>query len=156
MVRAGVVGAAWRQCAMRKNALPGKAYSRRDDVLAAAQSIAAEQSLDTEWWKRRWRTRDLFSVAHLICPARLSATGHVPRAIVEARRVEAGARWWRDNDGWLALAEERWRAIRNRWIAGVETYGRNTGSFRARSMRWPRWHLTSEVDAVAAASSVPS
>jgi len=52
---------------------------------------------------------------------------------VEPRRIEAGARWWRDNDSWLSLAEERFGVPADIvvGIVGVETYyGRITGSFR--------------------------
>ena len=52
---------------------------------------------------------------------------------VEARRIDAGARWWRANDGWLNLADERFGVPADIvvGIVGVETYyGRNTGNFR--------------------------
>ena len=121
----------------QKNALPGKAYGRRGDVLAAAQSIAAEQSLDTEWVEAALaQARFVPHVAQLIMPsaAPLARNWNAYRArFVESRRVEAGTRWWRDNDAWLAQAEERFGVPADIvvGIVGVETYyGRNTGSFR--------------------------
>jgi membrane-bound lytic murein transglycosylase B len=76
------------------------------------------------------------NVAQLIMPATTPAARNwsAYRArFVEPRRIEAGARWWRDNDSWLGLAEERFGVPAGIvvGIVGVETYyGRITGSFR--------------------------
>jgi len=117
--------------------LQNKAYGRRGDVLAAARSIAVEQSLDTEWVETTLgQARYVPNVAQLIMPGATPAARNwnAYRArFVEARRIDAGARWWRDNDAWLDQAEERFGVPAEIvvGIVGVETYyGRNTGSFR--------------------------
>lgn len=123
--------------AAQKNALQSKPYGRRGDVLAAARSIAAEQSLDAEWVEAALaQARFVPNVAQLIMPsaAPLARNWSAYRSrFVETRRVEVGARWWHDNDDWLVLAEERFGVPAEIvvGIVGVETYyGRNTGSFR--------------------------
>jgi membrane-bound lytic murein transglycosylase B len=119
------------------NALHGKPYGRRGDVMAAARTIAAEQELETEWVEATLaQARFVPNVTQLIMPsaAPLARNWNAYRArFVEARRIDAGARWWRDNESWLALAEERFGVPPDIvvGIVGVETYyGRNTGSFR--------------------------
>ena len=114
-----------------------KAYGRRGDVLAAARSIAVEHALDTGWVEATLaQARFVPNVAQLIMPAATPAARNwsAYRArFVEPRRIEAGARWWRDNDSWLGLAEERFGVPAGIvvGIVGVETYyGRITGSFR--------------------------
>jgi len=114
-----------------------KAYGRRGDVLAAARSIAAEHALDTGWVEATLaQARFVPDVAQLIMPATMPAARNwsAYRArFVEARRIEAGARWWRDNDSWLGHAAERFGVPADIvvGIVGVETYyGRVSGSFR--------------------------
>jgi peptidoglycan lytic transglycosylase B len=116
---------------------PDKAYGRRDDVVAAARSIALEQALETEWVEATLaQARFNPSVAQLIMPSAspLARNWNAYRArFVEARRIDVGARWWRDNESWLSLAEERFGVPAQIvvGIVGVETYyGRNTGAFR--------------------------
>lgn len=49
------------------------------------------------------------------------------------QRIEAGARFWAENEGWLARARSKYGVPEEIVVAiiGVETlYGRNTGSFR--------------------------
>jgi peptidoglycan lytic transglycosylase B len=114
-----------------------KAYGRRGDVLAAARSIAIEHSLDTEWVEITLaQARFVPNVAQLIMPNATPAARNwnAYRArFVEPRRIEAGARWWRDNDTWLGVVEERFGVPPDIvvGIVGVETYyGRITGGFR--------------------------
>ena len=118
-------------------ALRSKAYGRRGDVLAAARSIAVEHALDTDWVEATLaQARFVPDVAQLIMPATTPAARNwdAYRArFVETRRIEAGARWWRDNDSWLDLAEQRFGVPADIvvGIVGVETYyGRVSGSFR--------------------------
>ena len=121
-----------------QNSAPhGKPYGRRGDVLAAARTIAVEQALETEWVEATLaQARFVPNVVQLIMPgaAPLARNWNAYRArFVEGRRIDAGSRWWRDNDSWLALAEERFGVPPDIvvGIVGVETYyGRNTGSFR--------------------------
>jgi membrane-bound lytic murein transglycosylase B len=117
--------------------LRSKAYGRRGDVLAAARSIAVEHALEPGWVEATLaQARFVPDVAQLIMPAATPAArnwGAYRARFVETRRIEAGARWWRDNDSWLGLAEERFGVPAGIvvGIVGVETYyGRISGSFR--------------------------
>jgi len=123
--------------AARSNAQQTKAYGRRGDVIAAARSIALEQALEPEWVEATLaQARFVPSVAQLIMPGAspMARNWNAYRArFVEARRIEAGARWWRDNESWLGLAEEQFGVPAEIvvGIVGVETfYGRDTGGFR--------------------------
>ncbi|HSW26346.1 MAG TPA: lytic murein transglycosylase B [Burkholderiaceae bacterium] len=114
-----------------------KAYGRRGDVLAAARSIAVEHALDTGWVEATLaQARFVPDVAQLIMPATTPAARNwaAYRArFIETRRIEAGARWWRDNHSWLDLADQRFGVPADIvvGIVGVETYyGRVSGSFR--------------------------
>lgn len=114
-----------------------KAYGRRGDVLAAARSIAVEHALEPHWVEAMLaQARFVPDVAQLIMPATTPAArnwGAYRARFVEPRRVDAGARWWRGNQPWLILAEERFGVPADIvvGIVGVETYyGRITGSFR--------------------------
>jgi membrane-bound lytic murein transglycosylase B len=114
-----------------------KAYGHRGDVVAAARSIALEHALDTEWVEATLaQSRFVMTVAQLIMPSAtpLARDWNAYRArFVEPRRIEAGVRWWHDNEPWLRLAEERFGVPSEIvvGIVGVETfYGRNTGGFR--------------------------
>jgi len=106
-------------------------------VVAAARSIALEHALDTEWVEATLaQSRFVMTVAQLIMPSAtpLARDWNAYRArFVEPRRIEAGVRWWHDNEPWLRLAEERFGVPSEIvvGIVGVETfYGRNTGGFR--------------------------
>jgi len=116
---------------------PGRLYGRRADVAQAAQAIALEHALETDWVEGVLaQARFVAQVAQLIMPGATPAAKdwHAYRArFVEPRRIEAGAQWWRDNAQWLARAEQRFgvpaRIVVG--IVGVETfYGRITGTFR--------------------------
>ena len=116
---------------------PGRLYGRRRDIVSAAQSIAQEHALETEWVEAALaQARFTAQVAQLIMPnsAPAAKNWHAYRArFVEPRRIDAGVRWWRDNDEWLLRAEERYGVPCEIvvGIVGVETYyGRVTGSFR--------------------------
>ena len=106
-------------------------------MVAAARSIALEHALDTEWVEATLaQSRFVMTVAQLIMPSAtpLARDWNAYRArFVEPRRIEAGVRWWHDNEPWLRLAEERFGVPSEIvvGIVGVETfYGRNTGGFR--------------------------
>jgi membrane-bound lytic murein transglycosylase B len=127
----------------RAPAAPGKetvaagAYGRRADVMAAAQRFAQDHELDVAWIETVLaQARFVPAVAQLIMPApRVAAKNWAAyRArFVEARRIEAGQRWWRDNESWLELARERFGVPAEIvvGVVGVETfYGRITGNFR--------------------------
>ena len=126
-----------RASRVQHSGLQSKAYGRRGDVLAAARSIAIEHSLDTEWVEITLaQARFVPNVAQLIMPNATPAArdwSAYRARFVEPRRIEAGARWWRDNEAWLGLVEERFGVPPDIvvGIVGVETYfGRITGGFR--------------------------
>src|SRR5262245_41447022 len=123
MRRRSVAAAAWAWCwpawAARNphhkpapvRAAPPRPYGRRRDVLEAARAIADEHGLDGTWVEATLaQARFTAAVAQLIMPAAAPFAknwlGYRAR-FVEPRRIDAGARWWRDNDPWLQLAEER-------------------------------------------------
>lgn len=116
---------------------PGKPYGRRADVMAAARSIADELSLEASWVATTLgRARFVPSVAQLIMPPaspRARNWNAYRTRFVDGRRIEAGARWWRDNASWLDQAAQRFGVPPDIvvGIVGVEThYGRHTGTFR--------------------------
>jgi membrane-bound lytic murein transglycosylase B len=115
----------------------GRLYGRRDDIVQMAQAIAQEHALDSGWVEGVLaQARFVAQVAQLIMPSAAPAAKNwfAYRArFVEPRRIEAGTRWWRDNERWLDRAEERFGVPSEIvvGIVGVETYyGRNTGNFR--------------------------
>src|SRR5512139_1701797 len=111
MRRRHAAAAALLSCAPAWPALRAKPYGRRGDVMAAARSIALDLELDGDWVEATLaQARFVPQVAQLIMPAAtpLARNWSAYRArFVEARRIEAGARWWRDNESWLGAAEER-------------------------------------------------
>ena len=116
----------------------GRLYGRRSDIVQAAQSIAQEHALETAWVEGVLaQARFVAQVAQLVMPSATPAAKNwvaYRTRFVEARRIEAGVQWWRDNENWLTRAEERFgvpSAIVV-GIVGVETiYGRQMGNYRA-------------------------
>lgn len=115
----------------------GRPYGRRSAIVQAAQVIAREHALETEWVEGVLaQARFVAQVAQLIMPSAVPAAKNWVAyrvRFVEPRRIEAGVHWWRDNEDWLVRAEQRFgvpSAIVV-GIVGVETfYGRITGNFR--------------------------
>jgi membrane-bound lytic murein transglycosylase B len=114
-----------------------KAYGRRGDVMQFARAVTQELSLDGAWVEATLaQARLVAQVAQLIMPGTspVAKNWAAYRArFVEARRIDAGLSWWRDNDAWLRQAEERFGVPADVvvGIVGVETfYGRITGTFR--------------------------
>ena len=115
----------------------GPLYGRRSEIVQAAQSIAQEHALETQWVEGVLaQARFVAQVAQLIMPGAAPAAKNwiAYRArFVEPLRIDAGVRWWRDNEDWLIRAEQRFGVPSEIvvGIVGVETfYGRVTGSFR--------------------------
>jgi membrane-bound lytic murein transglycosylase B len=138
----GLCASAWAKdkgkarAANARDAL-GRPYGRRSDIVQAAQTIAQEHSLESQWVEAALaQARFVAEVAQLIMPGATPAAKnwHAYRArFVEPRRIEAGVQWWRDNELWLTRAEQRFGVPAHIvvGIVGVETYyGRITGSFR--------------------------
>jgi membrane-bound lytic murein transglycosylase B len=115
----------------------GRPYGRRADVLSTARAIAAEHGLESTWVEGTLaQARFVGTVAQLVMPGATPLAKNwaaYRKRFVEPRRIDAGVRWWRDNDGWLRLAEERFGVPAEIvvGVVGVETfYGRLTGGFR--------------------------
>jgi len=105
--------------------------------MAAARSIADELALDGDWVEATLaQARYVPAVAQLIMPSAnpQARNWSAYRArFVETRRIDAGVRWWRDNEAWLDRAALRFGVPAQIvvGIVGVETfYGRLTGNFR--------------------------
>jgi membrane-bound lytic murein transglycosylase B len=138
-----MLGAPSSGAAGRTRAAPGQeaaapgGYGRRADVMAAAQRFALDHDLDAAWVEAALaQARYVPAVAQLVMPAARAVAKNwaAYRArFVEPRRIDAGQRWWRDNEAWLRLADERYGVPAQIvvGIVGVETfYGRITGNFR--------------------------
>jgi membrane-bound lytic murein transglycosylase B len=115
----------------------GPGYGERDDVLAFATEVAARRDLPRDWLTTQLaQARRVESVRKLVMPppAGTAKNWASYRArFVEPQRVNAGINFWRDQERWLAQAEERWGVPASIVVAiiGVETYyGRHTGSYR--------------------------
>ena len=112
-------------------------YGRRDDVLALADQLAAQQGLAPDWARAQLaQARYQPAVARLIMPppAGTAKNWAAYRArFIEPDRLRAGAAFWSAHEPWLDAAEQRYGvpAAVVVGIIGVETfYGRVTGNFR--------------------------
>jgi membrane-bound lytic murein transglycosylase B len=112
-------------------------YSRRPDVLAAAQALAQTHELDADWVAAVLaQARYVPVVAQLMMPPaspRARNWAAYRARFVEKRRIEAGRAWWESNASVLDEAQRRWGVPAEVivGIVGVETfYGRMTGGFR--------------------------
>jgi membrane-bound lytic murein transglycosylase B len=112
-------------------------YGRRDDVMRFGAELAQRRDLDPAWVQAALqRARFVPTVGKYIMPppAGTAKNWAAYRArFVEPIRIRAGVAFWRANEAWLRLAEDRYGvppAIVV-GIVGVETiYGRQMGSFR--------------------------
>ena len=112
-------------------------YGQRDDVARFADEVAQRQGLDAAWVRAALeRARYTPTVARLIMPA---ANGTAKNwaayrsRFVEPVRLRAGLAFWRANEKWLELAEERYGVPPQIvvGIVGVESiFGQQTGNFR--------------------------
>lgn len=112
-------------------------YGRRDDVMALARSIAERQNLDVQWVSDMLaQSRYVPSVAKFIMPppAGTAKDWSAYRArFIEPTRLRAGVEFWRNNERWLRMAEQKYGVPPEIviGIVGVETlYGRHMGAFR--------------------------
>ncbi len=115
----------------------GPAYGARSDVRRFAAEVAARRGLPRAWLAAQLaQARKLQAVRKLVMPAPAGTAKdwQAYRArFVEPQRIEAGAAFWRANQGWLDEAERRFGVAPDIVIGilGVETYyGRLTGGFR--------------------------
>ena len=113
-------------------------YGAREDVLRFADDLAERQpDLDADWLRAQLaQARYEPAVTRLIMPppAGTAKNWAAYRArFIERERIAAGVAFWRANQAWLTLAEERWGVPPELivGIVGVETfYGRIMGGFR--------------------------
>jgi membrane-bound lytic murein transglycosylase B len=112
-------------------------YGRRDDVMRFGTELAERRNLDAAWvLAALQRARFVPGVAKAIMPppAGTAKNWAAYRArFVEAIRIRAGVAFWRANQKWLTLAEERYGVPPEIvvGIIGVETiYGQQMGNFR--------------------------
>ena len=112
-------------------------YAERDDVKRFAAEVAARRGLDAGWVQAALeQARFVPNVARFIMPppADTPKNWAAYRArFVEPTRIRAGAAFWRANERWLLLAEERYGVPPQIvvGIIGVESiYGQQMGNFR--------------------------
>ena len=119
------------------SARPGPAYAEREDVMRAADDIAARRDLDTEWVRQAIaQARYLPQVVKLIQPPPLGTAKNwrVYRSrFIDPIRIKAGVKFWREHRETLARAEAETGVPAEIivGIIGVETiYGQQMGTFR--------------------------
>ena len=112
-------------------------YLQRDDVMRFGAQVAERNGLDPAWvLKALADARYQPNVVKFISPppAGTAKNWAAYRArFVEPRRIDAGAAFWRANEGWLLRAEDVYGVPPEIvvGIVGVETiYGRQMGNFR--------------------------
>ena len=112
-------------------------YAGRDDVIAFAGALAERRGWPVAWVETQLGlARRTAAVERLIMPPPAGTAKNwfaYRDRFVEPRRIEAGLAFWRRQEPWLTLAEERYGVPASIvvGIIGVETfYGRITGNFR--------------------------
>jgi membrane-bound lytic murein transglycosylase B len=120
-----------------ETAADAPAYAGREDVQRFAAELIERHGFDAEWLQGALaQSHYLPAVARLIMPppAGTAKNWALYRSrFVEPTRIRAGLAFWRDNEHWLQLAEERYGVPPHIvvGIVGVETiYGQQTGGFR--------------------------
>jgi len=118
-------------------ALAGPTYARRDDAMLVADDIALRLQLDPAWVRAMiGQARYMPQVAKFIQPppAGTAKNWRVYRSrFIDAHRIQAGVKFWQDNQDSLARAELETGVPAEIivGIIGVETiYGQQTGTFR--------------------------
>jgi len=112
-------------------------YGQRDDLMRFADEVAARHGLDPAWTRDTLaRARFVPQVVRYIMPppAGTAKNWALYRSrFVEPLRVRAGSAFWKANEAWLRLAEERYGVPPEVvvGIVGVESiYGQQMGNFR--------------------------
>ncbi len=115
----------------------GPSYASRPEVMRFADDLASRRNLDPLWVRETiGQARYMPSVVRLMQPPAKTFTKNwrVYRSrFIDPVRIEAGVRFWQDNQTTLARAESEYGVPADIivGIIGVETiYGRDTGSFR--------------------------
>ncbi len=112
-------------------------YGQRDDLMRFAAAVAERHGFDTAQTQTNLaQARFVPSVTRFIMPPPPGTAKNwaaYKARFVEPVRVRAGTAFWRANEGWLTLAEQRYGVPAEIvvGIIGVETlYGQQTGNFR--------------------------
>ncbi len=115
----------------------GPSYAGRKEVADFAAEVASRRGWDAAWVERSLaQARQIPLVRRLVMPAPAGTAknwGAYRDRFIDRSRVEAGVRFWRTNEHWLDLAEQRYGVPPEIvvGIVGVETfYGRIMGDFR--------------------------
>ncbi|WP_457328723.1 lytic murein transglycosylase B [Rhizobacter sp. P5_C2] len=120
-----------------ENAPDTVSYAGRDDVMRFGAELAERQGLDAGWVQSQLaEARYIPNVAKFIMPPPAGTAKNWAAyrgRFVEPKRIRAGLAFWRDNEKWLARAEELYGVPAEIvvGIVGVETiYGQQMGGFR--------------------------
>jgi membrane-bound lytic murein transglycosylase B len=120
-----------------ENAPDSVIYAGRDDVTRFGAELAERQGLDAGWVQSQLaEARYIPNVAKFIMPPPAGTAKNWAAyrgRFVEPKRIRAGLAFWRDNEKWLARAEELYGVPAEIvvGIVGVETiYGQQMGGFR--------------------------
>jgi membrane-bound lytic murein transglycosylase B len=123
--------------AVERNSARGVPYAGHEEALRWADEVAQRRGLDREWVRRAVeRAQFLPVVARLILPAPPGTPKNwrVYRSrFIDATRIGAGVRFWRENQAVLERAEKEYGVPAEIIVAivGVETlYGQQMGNFR--------------------------
>ncbi|WP_431111811.1 lytic murein transglycosylase B [Variovorax paradoxus] len=112
-------------------------YATREDAMRFADEVAERRGLDREWVRATiGKARFLPNVPRLMLPGPVGSVKNwqaYRSRFIDATRIAAGVRFWRNNADTLARAEQVYGVPPEIivGIVGVETiYGRNMGNFR--------------------------
>ena len=118
-------------------ALPGPAYAEREDVMLAAEDIAARRNLDLAWVRQAiGQARYSAQAVKFMQPPRVGTVKNwrlYRSRFIDAVRINAGVKFWQENRATLARAELESGVPAEIIVGviGVETiYGQQMGSFR--------------------------
>ncbi len=115
----------------------GPAYSTRPEVMRFADELAARRNLNPQWVRRAMGQAALVpAVVRLMQPPTqpfVKNWAAYRNRFMDATRIDAGVKFWKDNQATLARAEKEY-GVPSEIIVGIigveSIYGRNTGSFR--------------------------
>lgn len=120
-----------------KNTATQDRYANHPEAMAFADAVAAAHGLDAARVRGQvGQARRIDSVRRLVMPPPAGAAKNwaaYRRRFIDNTRIQAGLNFWRTNEQWLSLAEDRWGVPAELIVSiiGVETfYGRVMGNFR--------------------------
>ncbi len=112
-------------------------YAPREDVIRFAQEVAERHHLEESWVRHVLRQASFQAAVtrHIIpAPSGMAKNWEAYRArMVEPTRLRLGLQFWRKNERWLNVAQQRYGVPPAiiLGILGIETlYGQQMGSFR--------------------------